>query len=153
MSYQRDWFDDVDPTGTGPGLRFACTMCGNCCTGPEGYVLFSDEEAATLAARLAIGVDEFLRDYTRETIMGRSLSEVSTPHGLDCIFLDRSREGRAVCSVYEDRPAQCRTWPFWRTVVQSRQTWERTRRTCPGIDQGTLIPPERIRILRDQVDV
>jgi Fe-S-cluster containining protein len=51
--------------------------------------------------------------------------------------------------VYEDRPAQCRTWPFWMSIVASRQSWEVAGRTCPGINTGPLIPPERIRILRD----
>jgi uncharacterized protein len=157
MSYQSrssDWFEGVDPTGMGPGLRFRCTMCGNCCTGPEGYVLFTPAEGEAMAARLGISFEGFVRDYTKETILGRSLKETATPHGLDCIFLDRRTiPGKAVCGMYEDRPAQCRTWPFWSSVVRSRSTWEQTRRTCPGIDTGQLIAPEEIRILRDKVDI
>ena len=38
-----DWFDEPNPAGVADaqerGLRFSCTMCGNCCTGPAGYVL------------------------------------------------------------------------------------------------------------------
>jgi Fe-S-cluster containining protein len=147
-----DWFDQTDPTGKGPGLRFSCTMCGNCCTGPEGYVLFTDEEAGAIAARLGVDRDEFIRDYTKKTPLGRSLAEKQTSHGLDCIFLDRERiRGKAVCGIYEDRPAQCRTWPFWSEIIATRQTWERTKRTCPGLDKGPLIPPEQIRILRAKV--
>lgn len=147
-----DWFDDTDPTGAGPGLRFSCTMCGNCCTGPEGYVLFNDAEAKALAARFGISVAEFVERYTKDTVFGRSLAEKRTPHGLDCVFLDREKiPGKAVCGVYEDRPAQCRTWPFWREIISSRANWERTKRTCPGIDQGPLVPPQQIRILRDSV--
>jgi Fe-S-cluster containining protein len=149
MSYEsrqsRDWFEE------GEGLRFRCTMCGNCCTGPEGYVHLADDEVAALAARFNISPADFLRDYTRETVFGRSLNERSTPHGLDCIFLDRDKiPGKAVCGVYEDRPEQCRTWPFWPSIINSRRTWEQTKRTCPGIDQGQLIPPDQIRILRDR---
>lgn len=157
MSYearQQDWFESVDPTGTGPGLRFRCTMCGNCCTGPAGYVLYTDDEAGALAARLGISVDEFVRDYTKLTPFGRSLKEVPTPHGLDCIFLDRSTvPGRAVCGVYEDRPAQCRTWPFWPTIVRTAATWREAGRTCPGINTGPLVAPQQIRILRDRVQI
>jgi uncharacterized protein len=154
MSYESrqsaDWFDDTDPTGAGPGLRFKCTLCGNCCTGPEGYVLFNDEEAAALAARLGISITDFIRDYTKETPLGRSLRETRTSFGLDCVFLDRdSIPGKAVCGVYQDRPSQCRTWPFWKSLVQSRRAWEVAKRGCPGIDTGPLIPPEQIRILRD----
>ena len=154
MSYEsrtgRDWFEDPDPQSGKPGLRFKCTMCGNCCTGPEGYVHLSDEEAAAIAQRLNISTTAFLRDYTRDTVFGRSLKEHNTPHGLDCIFLDRAKiPGKAVCGIYEDRPAQCRTWPFWSAIIQSRRTWDSAKRTCPGIDTGPLIPPSKIRIQRD----
>jgi Fe-S-cluster containining protein len=146
-----DWFDDYDPSG--PGLRFGCTMCGNCCTGPEGYVLYSEAEGAAIAARLGISVEEFIRDYTKETMLGRSLREKPSERGLDCVFLDRQRvPGKAVCGIYEDRPEQCRTWPFWKSLVQSRHAWETAKRMCPGLDRGRLIPPEQIRILRDKVD-
>lgn len=143
-----EWFDDNSP----PGLRFSCTMCGNCCTGPEGYVLFSHDEGHRLAERLGVSMEDFLRRFTKETSLGRSLSEKRTPHGLDCIFLDREKiPGKAVCGVYEDRPEQCRTWPFWREIIQSRQSWDRAKRTCPGLDRGPLVTPVQIRILRDKV--
>lgn len=150
---KREWFDEPDSETGRAGLRFQCTMCGNCCSGPEGYVLFTDEEAAAMAARLGLSADEFLKKYTRKTPAGRSLREVPSPFGLDCVFLDRKTiPGKAICSVYEDRPMQCRTWPFWPSLVQSRRNWTAAKRTCPGIDRGKLIPPERIRILRDTVD-
>ena len=44
MPHASDWFEDYDASG--PGLRFSCTMCGNCCTGPEGYILYTEAEAA-----------------------------------------------------------------------------------------------------------
>lgn len=150
----RDWFDAKDPTGRGPGLRFQCTCCGNCCTGPEGYVLFTADEADRLASRLKISREEFLRDYTHGTNLGRSLKERKTEFGYDCIFLDRDKiPGKAVCGVYEDRPAQCRTWPFWKSIVKTENTWRLAARKCPGIDKGKLIPPDQIRILRDKVDM
>jgi Fe-S-cluster containining protein len=136
------------------GLRFACTMCGNCCSGPEGYVLVSDGEAAALAARLGLSVERFLEVYTVQTPEGRSLREVRSEKGLDCVFLDRQAiPGRAICGVYEDRPRQCRTWPFWPSVLRSRQTWERAKRTCPGMDRGVLVPLEQVRVLRDSFDI
>lgn len=141
--HPREWFDDEG------GLRFACTQCGNCCSGPPGYVLFTDEEAARLAARLDLSVPEFLRRYAHDTARGRSLRETRGPAGLDCVFLDRaSVPGRAICAVYEDRPAQCRAWPFWPIVVRSREDWGAAGRVCPGIGRGQLVPPERVRIIR-----
>lgn len=148
-----EWFDAPESAASAPGLRFACTMCGNCCTGPEGYVLFTPDEAEAMARRLGITVEAFIRDYTRDSPAGRSLRERPSAFGLDCVFLDRtSSPGRALCAVYESRPAQCRTWPFWTSNLRSRAHWQRAGRTCPGIDRGELIPPERIRVLRATVD-
>lgn len=153
-----DWFDAPDPTGTTDtgerGLRFRCTMCGNCCTGPSGFVLFTEEEAAAMAAKVGVTRDEFRERYTRDTVLGRSLGEKLSPFGHDCIFLDREAvPGRAVCSLYEARPLQCRTWPFWKSVVASPRHWERASRGCPGINQGPLTPPETIRVTRDRLEI
>jgi Fe-S-cluster containining protein len=151
---QHEWFDQPRRGEKAPGLRFACTMCGNCCTGPEGYVLVSDAEAEALARRLGISVDEFLDRYTRPSAAGRSLTERQTEHGLDCVFLDRQTIlGKAVCGVYEDRPAQCRTWPFWRSNLASEHAWRRATRVCPGMNTGKLTPPQQIRIRRAEVDI
>jgi uncharacterized protein len=147
-----EWFAQSDSPEQGRGLRFSCTQCGNCCSGPEGYVLVSDEEAAHLARRMNLTVDDFLSRYTRETSAGRSLVERSGVHGLDCVFLDREKiPGKAVCSVYEDRPLQCRTWPFWESVIRSRAHWENSKRTCPGIGKGRLYTVQAIRIQRDAI--
>lgn len=145
----REWFDSPQPGEQRPGLRFACTLCGNCCTGPEGYVLFSPDEAAALASHLGLSLDEFTARYTKSTVLGPSLSEVQTPNGFDCVFLDRtSIPGKAVCGVYRHRPAQCRSWPFWPRLLKSRDDWDRASRSCPGINKGNLIPPEEIRVHR-----
>lgn len=150
-SPDREWFDPG--AGAPAGLRFSCTMCGNCCTGPEGFVLFTEAEATAISRRLGITVEAFVRDYTKDSPAGRSLRETPSPFGLDCVFLDRRTfPGKAACSIYEDRPAQCRTWPFWKSNLRSPGHWDRAKRICPGMDRGELIPPDRIRILRAQVD-
>lgn len=157
MSYslpQLEWFVKPDPESGESGLRFECTMCGNCCSGPEGYVLVDDQEAATLAARFGLTLDEFTVRYTRPTIMGRSLNEQITDHGNDCIFLDREKiPGKAVCGVYESRPKQCRTWPFWKSLLVSRKRWELASRMCPGINKGPRFEPEEILRRRDVIDI
>ena len=33
-----------------------------------------------------------------------------------CIFLDKKK-----CSVYEARPIQCRTWPFWKENMNTKE--------------------------------
>jgi Fe-S-cluster containining protein len=129
-------------------------LCGNCCTGAEGFVLFTEAEAAALAVRLGVGVAEFIEGYTHETVRGRSLKERETEFGMDCIFLDREKvPGKAVCGVYEDRPAQCRTWPFWKSNLTSRHAWERAKRVCPGMDKGKVYGVQQVRVLRDSVEI
>lgn len=144
-----EWFDRPD-AGTGqPGLRFACTMCGNCCSGPPGYVSFTEEEALAMAAKVGLTFEQFMDRYTHQTPAGLSLREVAGEHGYDCIFLDRTTmPGRAICGVYEARPSQCRTWPFWEGNLKSPSHWARAARTCPGINTGTHYTPLQIRMAR-----
>lgn len=157
MSYslpQLEWFEKPDPDFGETGLHFQCTMCGNCCSGPEGYVLVDDAEAAAFAAHFQITVAEFLNTYTRPTSAGRSLTEKTTPHGQDCIFLDREKiPGKAVCGHYDLRPKQCRTWPFWNSLLVSRKRWEQTKRLCPGLDKGPRFEPEEIKRRRNVIDI
>jgi len=132
-------------------------MCGNCCTGPEGVVWFTEAEGRAMAERLGLDEATFRRRYARRVDDGWSLQErVVEIDGRplnDCVFLDRETiPGKAVCGVYEDRPTQCRTWPFWPENLTSRRVWEAAKRRapCPGMDHGALVPVERIRILRNQ---
>ncbi len=132
------------------GLRFECTSCGACCTGPPGYVLFSKGEGRALARRLGVTHAEFVRRYTQQTSKGRSLGEVETEHGLDCVFLDRtSVPGKAICGVYEDRPTQCRTFPWWPENLRDRRAWERAARRCEGIGRGPVVTLQQIRVDRE----
>ncbi|MGI9015171.1 MAG: YkgJ family cysteine cluster protein [Phycisphaerales bacterium] len=134
------------------GLRFECTQCGNCCTGPPGYVSFTDEEAAAMAQALDVSLQDFLDKYTHEANGNRSLNERKTAAGFDCVLLSRDEvTGRGSCSVYHARPMQCRTWPFWRENLRSPSAWKAAKRAvpCPGMDRGPLVPVESIRIQRD----
>jgi Fe-S-cluster containining protein len=149
-----EWFARGDGPEGGEGLRFACTMCGNCCSGPPGFVLVSEEEIAALSKRLGISANKFRNEYTHVMSEGRSLNERVTEHGNDCVFLDREKiPGKAVCGVYEDRPKQCRTWPFWPSLLRSRATWDRAKKVCPGIDKGPLTKVQQVRVLRDSFNI
>ncbi len=139
-----EWYSD--------GLRFACTQCGNCCTGPPGAVWFTPEEGRVMARKLGLEEGEFYRRFARKLDGRWSLTEKMSAFGHDCIFLDReSVPGRATCSLYEARPTQCRTWPFWPENLSSKRAWvtAKKRTPCPGMDTGKLVPIEQIRIQRD----
>jgi Fe-S-cluster containining protein len=114
------------------GLRFECTRCGNCCGGAPGIVRVSDAEIAALARRVELPEAEFRETFTRPLRGGeRSLRERRDG---TCVFYDASRG----CSVYSDRPRQCRTWPFWRAVVHSPERWAEEAQACPGMGRGPL---------------
>ena len=125
------------------GLRFACTRCGNCCRG-AGSVRVSDDEVAALARRLELADDEFRAAFTRR-LRGGELS-LREKRNKDCVFHDRARG----CTVYDDRPRQCRTWPFWRSVVHSEERWAEEARGCPGMGRGPLHSAEHVQaVARD----
>lgn len=132
------------------GLKFSCTQCGRCCTGPPGYVWFSPEEARDIADYLNINEDKFLQSYAHQ-IKGRwSLNEIQRGREHDCVFLARTPQGQATCSIYSVRPTQCRTWPFWPENLSTPTQWRRVARSCPGVNQGQLYGVEQIRIIRDR---
>ncbi len=137
-----DWFED--------GLRFSCSQCGNCCTGPTGAVWFTDEEARAMAKKLDISVDDFYKHYTRKIGVKWSLTENVIDGKYDCVFLNRETE-KPSCKLYEARPSQCRAWPFWPENLRTEANWLRAKRDTPclGMETGKLIPPNEIRIYRD----
>jgi len=125
------------------GLRFECTRCGACCSGFAGTVRVTDEEIAVLARRLGLSEAEFRKGYTRS--VGADHLSLQETEEFDCVFYDRSKG----CQVYEDRPKQCRTWPFWDRVVRTPATWETEAETCPGMNDGPLVDADTIRRLSD----
>jgi uncharacterized protein len=114
------------------GLRFSCTRCGNCCSGAPGFIWVADQDVARLAQRLGTDAATFRARYTR-AVPGRGASLIEKPNH-DCVFFERG----VGCTVYGERPRQCRTWPFWRKVVADRPSWESAARDCPGMDRGAL---------------
>jgi Fe-S-cluster containining protein len=121
------------------GLRFECTQCGDCCTGAPGFVWVNQEEIDALAARLGMEVDAFERKYVRKIGIRRSLVEFRNG---DCVFFDTEKRN---CSVYEQRPRQCRTWPWWDSNLSTEAAWEATREACPGCGKGKLYNIEHIQ--------
>jgi Fe-S-cluster containining protein len=129
------------------GLRFECTQCGDCCTGAPGFVWVNAEEIAALAKLRGMKLAEFEKQYVRKVGVRRSLVEL--PNG-DCIFFDGEKRK---CTVYEARPRQCRTWPFWDSNLESPEDWKSTCEVCPGSGQGKLYDLEGIETQRKVVKV
>jgi len=139
MPDESRWFKD--------GLKFECTQCGNCCTGAPGVVWVDDEELQAIAKFLEISVGEVRLMHTR--LFGGRLSLKEYANG-DCTFFDpESRK----CSIYEQRPKQCRTWPFWWSNIHSEKTWKQTQSECPGAGRGNFVAWEEIVELANLIDM
>ncbi len=116
------------------GLKFSCNRCSACCGGEPGYVFLSKDDLLSLLSCLKLDFRSFFHEYCRlvDTGQGRALSLAEKPN-YDCIFL-----GKGGCRVYESRPLQCSTYPFWPGVLESSRTWKSESSVCPGIDKGEL---------------
>ena len=122
------------------GLPFHCTQCGACCTGSPGYVWINDEEIVAMAKHLNISLETFIKKYTRSVYGRRALLE--HPKTYDCIFLQNK-----TCTLYNARPMQCKTYPWWPEILSSKKAWEEEAERCEGIGHpdASLISLEEIQ--------
>lgn len=95
-----------------------------------------------MADALEMEIESFRSKFLRR--VGERYSLVEYPDG-DCILLDPETRG---CLVYQSRPLQCRTWPFWGSNLESKRAWRDTCRVCPGAGVGKLYSLEQIEIAR-----
>lgn len=100
-----------------------------------------------MAERMGLSKEDFELDYTRRVGARRTLKEF--PNG-DCVFFDSATRK---CEVYDLRPRQCRTWPFWDSNLKSPETWRETCKDCPGSGQGKLYQLDEIEVLRKQIHI
>jgi Fe-S-cluster containining protein len=129
------------------GLQFTCTQCGACCTGAPGVVWVTDEELQQIADILGKTIGEVRLLHTRK--FGRRTSLTEFANG-DCTFFDgRTRR----CTIYEARPIQCRTWPFWNSNLESPETWAETQQSCPGAGHGIFFSLEEIEASAAKLDI
>lgn len=87
--------------------------------------------AAALGMQSGPFAERFLREVPdpKSGQLRLSLREREEGSGGRCILL----EGHNDCSVYEARPEQCRTFPFWESILSDPAAFERARAVCPGI--------------------
>jgi uncharacterized protein len=102
----------------------ACTGCGGkCCRGLGGYVWISMAEVEEMAAAKGMDRDRFARCFVRQVGGRLSLQERRINGEYLCCFFDPIA---CHCTIYPQRPKQCKTFPFW---DQDNQVFEE----CPGI--------------------
>lgn len=129
---QNEWWSE--------GVRFQCQGSGNCCVSRDeyGFVFLTLEDRRRFAQHFKISTTEFTKKYCTKLKGLFHLTE--DPKDPNCMFLKNKK-----CSVYQARPTQCRTWPFWPEVMNPK-TWKKEVASfCPGVGKGPLISPEKIK--------
>lgn len=129
------------------GLKFECSQCGDCCTGAPGFVWVNKAEIAALAARVDLDEETFESRYVKKVGIRKSLDERANG---DCVLFDTEKR---CCTVYEDRPRQCRTWPFWDSNLKNPEAWQETCEACPGCSQGALYQLDTIEEQRKVIKI
>lgn len=125
----KNWWQD--------GIRFECQGSGKCCVsrGEYGFVYLTLEDRRRLAKHFRVATREFTRRYCVKEDGLWVLKDFTRA----CTFLEGKR-----CGVYEARPTQCRTWPFWPEVMNAK-AWDReVKAFCPGVGRGRLWSQEEI---------
>jgi len=118
-----------------PPFFFDCHRCGLCCRAGHGRVWLREEEVPALARERGLEVEAFVRRFLVR--IGARLSVREEADGR-CALL----EGEACCTVYPARPGQCRSFPFWPSLLAGGPALEEAAEGCPGIQRLPEGDPE-----------
>ncbi|WP_321777860.1 YkgJ family cysteine cluster protein [Sulfurimonas sp.] len=89
----------------------ACSDCeGRCCTGESGYIYVTKAEIQNISKLLNFKEEDFVKDYLYKKGYKYSIKEIKYDDSYECVFYNRDIKA---CSIYDERPSQCRTFPFW----------------------------------------
>ena len=106
----------------------ACKECGGrCCTGESGYIWVNPLEIQKIANFLNMTQEEFKNSFLIKVGYKYSIKEKKFEDGYACIFFDTKNRN---CSIYDVRPTQCRTFPFWEFF---KNNIKEVKKECPGI--------------------
>jgi hypothetical protein len=109
-----------------------CANCdGNCCIGESGYIWVTNSEIVAIADFLKIDKDIFVSKYLIKVGYKYSLIEKKiSDNNYACIFFDRG------CQIYDVRPKQCRTFPFWDYFLDNP---DEIFKECPAVTKIDLL--------------
>lgn len=111
-------------------INFSCKSCGNCCCGSEGAIWVNDIEQSKISEALGLEILQFKSKYTRLLNGKTSLKEIKkNDNDYWCVFLDEKKK----CSIYNYRPEQCRTFPYWKHIIENEDYLNLTAKQCQGI--------------------
>ncbi|HWC98507.1 MAG TPA: YkgJ family cysteine cluster protein [Candidatus Sulfopaludibacter sp.] len=118
-------------------LRFACQPgCIKCCE-QKGFVYLTEPDVLRIAEYLGMRQAAFEKKYLYRTAKKVRLR---VPEEAQCPFL--LSDG---CSIHVVKPTQCRVFPFWPEMLESKEEWLKAGDFCPGIGEGPLVQIESAR--------
>src|SRR4051794_18213833 len=121
------------------GLRFECQPGCTACCEQKGFVYLTEADVERAAGFLGMSARGFEHRYVFRT---KNRLRLRVPRDANCHFL---KDGG--CSIHPAKPTQCRIFPFWPELVESRREWVKTSRYCPGMGQGPLVQIEIAKAL------
>ena len=130
------------------GIKFKCQGSSKCCVsrGTYGFVYLSEKDLKKISYFLKIKTEIFKKKFCQYTNKFLHLKEVNK-NG-NCIFLKEKK-----CTIYNARPTQCRTWPFWAENMNSKKWNQDIIKFCPGIGKGQFISKKKIdKLLKDDLE-
>lgn len=160
---QRPWLSELSTNVDSPSsiqtLPFDCTACGKCCR-TVGNVYMDPEEIVAASKYVNISTNQFIESYAdkvidvdKDTLSSNRRKDqpnipwitvknkVSSKDGLPaCEFLDLETN---YCKIYEVRPIQCSTYPFWSNILASKANWndEVRRHGDDDKNEASNLPP------------
>ena len=120
------------------GLRFECQPGCTACCEQKGFVYLTEQDLVRAAEFVGMTPAAFEKKYVYRTSKQMRLR---VPRDAQCSFL---RDGG--CSIHPAKPTQCRVFPFWPELIESKQEWRKTAKYCPGMGKGPLIQIDRAKL-------
>ena len=118
------------------GKKFICTECGKCCTG-AGEVWANFAEVTALAKATGLSEKHFITKYTKSYSKRPGWYMIKRKIGSgDCVFL--GKDGK-MCLVYNARPTQCATYPWWPELMNDALWNAEAEDVCEGINHPDAV--------------
>jgi len=124
-----EWYKD--------GLRFRCMPGCTACCREKGVVFLTVEDLERIRAFLG---DEAFRGFEAKLGSVFGCRVIPTEEFGGCPML-----GEGGCTINGAKPAQCRSFPFWRKHVGSEAAWAQVQKRCPGVGVGEVHPADEIK--------
>ncbi len=127
---------------------FKCQQCSRCCRKEPGIVMLTEEDFENARKNLEMTAKDFLSQCCREVYRdSETFVGLIEKKNYDCIFWSDG------CIIYEDRPLQCRTFPFWPYLVEDDDAWFYEKNRCPGLNKpGTFTTEQKLDFYNKEND-